>query len=46
MSRRSIYGKFIGCLGYPKCRHTEKIGGNENKEEKKEEKTDSEKEKN
>jgi len=29
--RSSIYGKFIGCLGYPKCRYTEKINGNENK---------------
>jgi len=23
--RKSIYGKFIGCTGYPKCRHTEKL---------------------
>jgi len=26
--RSSIYGKFIGCLGYPKCRYTEKITNN------------------
>jgi len=29
--RRSIYGQFIGCTGYPKCRHTEKINGNNDK---------------
>ena len=23
--RKSVYGAFIGCSGYPKCRHTEKI---------------------
>jgi DNA topoisomerase-1 len=23
--RKSIYGQFIGCTGYPKCRHTERI---------------------
>jgi len=23
--RTSVYGKFIGCSNYPKCRHTEKI---------------------
>jgi DNA topoisomerase-1 len=28
--RRSIYGQFIGCTGYPKCRHTEKITSNSN----------------
>jgi len=28
--RRSIYGQFIGCTGYPKCRHTEKITSNNN----------------
>ena len=32
--RRSIYGQFIGCSGYPKCRHTEKIGGNKEQENK------------
>ena len=26
--RTSVYGKFIGCSGYPKCRHTEKINQN------------------
>jgi DNA topoisomerase-1 len=25
--RRSIYGSFYGCTGYPNCRHTEKIEG-------------------
>jgi DNA topoisomerase-1 len=25
--RTSIYGKFIGCKGYPKCRYTENING-------------------
>lgn len=29
--RTSIYGKFIGCKGYPKCRYTENING-KNKE--------------
>ncbi|MFH1916340.1 MAG: DNA topoisomerase I [Nanoarchaeota archaeon] len=33
--RSSMYGKFIGCTGYPKCRFTEKINGNGNSEEKK-----------
>ncbi|MBN1544651.1 DNA topoisomerase I [Candidatus Woesearchaeota archaeon] len=28
--RKSIYGSFYGCSGYPKCRHTEKIEGNGN----------------
>ena len=28
--RTSVYGKFIGCSNYPKCRHTEKINGNGN----------------
>ena len=23
--RKSIYGQFYGCSGYPKCRYTEKI---------------------
>jgi len=23
--RQSIYGKFLGCSGFPKCRHTEKL---------------------
>lgn len=23
--RRSVYGSFLGCSGYPKCRHTEKL---------------------
>ena len=26
--RTSVYGKFIGCSNYPKCRYTEKINGN------------------
>ncbi len=26
--RSSVYGKFIGCSNYPKCRYTEKINGN------------------
>ena len=26
--RTSVYGKFYGCSGYPKCRHTEKIENN------------------
>ena len=25
--RKSIYGEFLGCSGYPKCRHTESIDG-------------------
>jgi DNA topoisomerase-1 len=25
--RKSVYGKFIGCSGYPKCRYTEKLNG-------------------
>ncbi len=33
--RRSLYGSFIGCTGYPKCRHTENLDGS--KEFKKEE---------
>jgi len=27
--RISRYGKFIGCTGFPKCRHTEKIKNND-----------------
>ncbi|NQU78514.1 DNA topoisomerase I [Candidatus Woesearchaeota archaeon] len=26
--RKSIYGSFYGCSGYPKCKHTENIDGN------------------
>lgn len=26
--RRSVYGSFYGCSGYPKCKYTEKIEGN------------------
>jgi len=26
--RSSVYGKFIGCSNYPKCKYTEKINGN------------------
>jgi DNA topoisomerase-1 len=29
--RSSMYGKFIGCTGYPKCRHIEKINGDKQK---------------
>ncbi len=25
--RKSMYGSFLGCSGYPKCRHTEKLEG-------------------
>ena len=25
MVRSSVYGRFLGCSGFPKCRHTEKI---------------------
>lgn len=25
--RSSVYGQFLGCSGYPKCRHIEKISG-------------------
>ena len=32
--RRSVYGSFYGCSGYPKCKYTENIEG-EGKEEKK-----------
>ncbi|MBW2997855.1 DNA topoisomerase I [Candidatus Woesearchaeota archaeon] len=28
MLRKSVYGSFYGCSGYPKCRHTESIDGN------------------
>ncbi len=28
--RKSIYGAFLGCNKYPKCRYTEKINGNGN----------------
>ncbi|MBW2972063.1 DNA topoisomerase I [Candidatus Woesearchaeota archaeon] len=28
--RKSIYGSFYGCSGYPKCRHTENVEGNGN----------------
>lgn len=36
--RSSVYGRFLGCSGFPKCRHTERIteNGNGNKDEKKE----------
>jgi len=29
--RSSIYGKFLACSRYPKCRYTEKLGSNNNK---------------
>ncbi len=29
--RKSVYGRFIGCSTYPKCKYTEKINGNNNK---------------
>jgi DNA topoisomerase-1 len=29
--RQSMYGKFIGCTGYPKCRFIEKINGKDTK---------------
>lgn len=37
--RRSFYGSFLGCSGYPQCKHTEKLDAAEKgkKEEKKEE---------
>jgi DNA topoisomerase I len=28
--RKSVYGKFIGCSGYPKCRYTEKLNSGQN----------------
>ncbi len=28
--RSSIYGKFLGCSGYPKCRYTERLDGKDN----------------
>ncbi|MFH1505400.1 MAG: DNA topoisomerase I [archaeon] len=28
--RTSVYGKFLGCSNYPKCRHTEKLENNNN----------------
>ncbi len=31
--RTSVYGKFIGCTGYPKCRHTEKLNNNTEKKD-------------
>ncbi|MBN2459540.1 DNA topoisomerase I [Candidatus Woesearchaeota archaeon] len=30
--RTSIYGQFIGCTGYPKCRYTENINGKKKEE--------------
>ncbi|MBN2053074.1 DNA topoisomerase I [Candidatus Woesearchaeota archaeon] len=41
--RSSIYGKFIGCLGYPKCRYTEKINNGNNADLKKEKNEEKEK---
>ena len=36
--RNSMYGSFLGCPGFPKCRHTEKLeNGIEKKKEEKEE---------
>lgn len=29
--RKSVYGTFIGCSGYPQCRHTEKLEASEKK---------------
>ncbi|MBN1274940.1 DNA topoisomerase I [Candidatus Woesearchaeota archaeon] len=29
--RKSIYGEFWGCSGYPKCKHTESLDGNRKK---------------
>ncbi len=31
--RTSIYGKFLGCSGFPKCRHTERISNGPLKED-------------
>ncbi|MBW2967311.1 DNA topoisomerase I [Candidatus Woesearchaeota archaeon] len=28
--RKSVYGSFYGCTGYPKCRHTENLDGSHN----------------
>ncbi len=31
--RKSIYGMFLGCSNYPKCKHTEHADGSENKKD-------------
>ena len=31
--RKSIYGAFLGCSKYPKCKYTEKLISGQNKEE-------------
>jgi len=33
--RRSMYGSFLGCSNYPKCRYIERINNNKNKYDKK-----------
>ena len=44
--RKSMYGTFIGCSGYPKCRHTEKLdASNGKKSNSSEEKMEERKEK-
>jgi len=32
--RKSFYGQFIGCSGYPNCRHIENLGMEQGKEKK------------
>lgn len=34
--RKSIYGSFLGCSGYPKCKYTERLENNKNNDNKKE----------
>ncbi len=29
--RKSVYGEFLGCSGFPKCKHTEALNGNNGK---------------
>ncbi|MBU0757584.1 MAG: DNA topoisomerase I [Nanoarchaeota archaeon] len=40
--RKSVYGQFLGCSKYPKCRYTEKLGNNGNGHNKPESKKQSE----
>ncbi len=31
--RKSVYGSFLGCKGYPKCKYTEKLGASKGEKE-------------
>ncbi len=41
--RKSVYGSFLGCSGYPQCKHTEKLGASGSKEKKEDGKKENEK---